>query len=267
MKVGILSDELSPVPAMACEMAALYGIRYLELRGWYRHRAPLGMTEKDMREVREAADAWGLRFGSISPGLFKVPADSPEVAAHTGDFFAKCLDLCEVLGAKMMVSFTPIVPEERRGQWSPQLVEDFRALGEQAQARGITIAVENEPVCVASSAPLVARLVAEVNHPAVGSNWDPGNDAFSGQSTGPQSYPLVAPHLRHVHVKDYLPGQHQVVDLGEGGADWRWILAQLKQAGYSGFLILEPHGRPQLTSTQRAVLALRRRLAEIGVEW
>lgn len=269
MKVGMLSDELSPVPSLACELAAQWGLRYLELRGWYQYRAPLGMKEKDMEEVRKIADDWGISFTSLSPGLFKVPPDSPDRDKHVKELFPKCLDLCEALGAKLMVSFTPIVPEEQRGQWDQRLIDDFQQLGDQAQARGITIALENEPVCVASSAPLVGKLAGEIGHPAVGVNWDPGNDASSGQSTGPQSWPYVQPYLRHVHVKDYVREEEKirVVDVGEGGADWHWIMAKLKEVNYPELLILEPHNRPQLVSSERAVLALRRLLAQAEVNW
>jgi sugar phosphate isomerase/epimerase len=267
MKLGILSDEMSPVPALACEMAALYGIKWLELRMWYNHRAPLGMTERDMLEVRAIADGWGVRYGSLSPGLLKIPPESAERQAHVTDVFEKSLDLCDALGAQIMVSFTPTVPEELRGQWDGQLLEEFRVMGDAAQARGITIAIENEPVCVASSAPLVAKLVHEIAHPAVKMNWDPGNDANSAQSTGPESWPAVQPVLKHMHVKDYYLGKGQVADLGEGAADWKWILATLKETGYPGFLIIEPHDRPQIVGASRAVLILRERLAEAGVEW
>lgn len=267
MKLGILVDEFSPVPETGCELAALYGVKYLEMRGWYNHRAPLGMSDADMQRARQAADDWGLAYSSISPGLLKVPPDAPERRRHVTELFPRSLDLCEALGARIMVSFTPIVPEDQRGQWDPALVDDFRAMGEQAQARGVILAVENEPVCVASSAPLVAQLVTEIAHPAVRANWDPGNDAFSAQSTGPQSWPHVQPVLAHVHVKDYYVGQTQVADLGEGYADWRWILPTLRDAGYAGFLIIEPHNRPQVVSSPRAVMMLRRRLAEAGVAW
>ncbi len=267
MKLGMLSDELSPVPELACELAALYGIKHLELRMWHYHRAPEGMTSRDMEQVRATADSWGLQFGSISPGLLKVPLESDERQTHTTDLCEKSLDLCEALGARVMVSFTPMVSEERWGQWDEQLREEFRAMGDRAQARGITIAIENEPVCVASSAPLVAKLVGEIDHPAVRMNWDPGNDAFSAQSSGPESWPHVQSVVAHMHVKDYYPGRPQVADLGEGAADWRWILATLKEAGYPGYLIVEPHGRPQIASAQRAVMILRQRLAEAGVEW
>jgi sugar phosphate isomerase/epimerase len=267
MKLGMLSDEMSPVPGIACEMAGLYGIHWLELRMWYNYRAPLGMSEKDMADVRALADGWGVRYGSISPGLLKVPMESEERSVHVTDIFEKSLDLCEAVGAQVMVSFTPIVPVERRGQWDAQLLEEFRVMGDAAQARGVTIAIENEPVCVGSSAPLVAKLVHEIAHPAVKMNWDPGNDASSAQATGPESWPVVQPVLKHVHVKDYFSGKHMVADLGEGASDWKWILATLKEVGYGGFLILEPHNRPQVVSTMRSVMILRQRLAEAGVEW
>ena len=269
MKVGMLSDELSPAPRTACELAALYGLKYLELRSWYNHRAPLGMSEADMTAVRQSADEWGLQFSSISPGLFKVEAGSPELESHTGDLFDKCLDLCDTLGAKVLVSFTPIVPVAERGNWGDALVESFRNLGDQAQARGITIVLENEPICVASSAPLTAKLCQEIGHPAVRMNYDPGNDAASSQSSGPEAWDEVRPVLGHVHVKDYNVegGFAEPVDCGRGAANWSYILAQLKQINYGGFLILEPHGSPLIVVNQRAILALRHLLAEAGVPW
>ena len=267
MKLGMLSDEMSPVPGMACELAALYGVKYLELRSWFNYRAPLGMSEGDMADVRAQADSWGVQYGSISPGLLKIPMESEEREGHVSELCEKSLDLCEAVGAGIMVSFTPIVPEERRGQWDARLLEEFRVMGDAAQARGVTIAIENEPVCVGSSAPLVAKLVHEIAHPAVKMNWDPGNDAFSAQSTGPESWPHVHSVMRHVHVKDYFSGVVKVADLGDGAADWKWIFPKLKEAGYAGYLILEPHNRPQVVSTMRAVMVLRQRLAEAGIEW
>ena len=267
MKRGIFSDELSPAPGQACEMAALHGVHWLEFRMWYAQRAPQGMRQADMDAVRAGADSWGLRFSSVSPGLLKILPDAPERPSHTGDLLDKSLDLADTLGAKILVTFTPIVPEDQRGQWDEWLVDELRTMGERAGARGITVVVENEPVCVGSSSPLVAQLVQTVGHPAVRMNWDPGNDASSGQSTGPEAWPLVAPVLGHVHVKDYYQGKPQVADLGEGYSDWRWILAKLKEVDYQGFLILEPHNVPLLVSAMRAIMVLRKRLAEAGVEW
>jgi sugar phosphate isomerase/epimerase len=269
MKVGMLSDELSPAPALACEMAALYGLKYLELRMWYHYRAPLGMNEQNMLDVRRTADSWGLQFCSISPGLFKLEADDPDLASHTGDFFDKCLDLCDALGAKTLVSFTPVVPVSERGKWDDALVESFRSLGDQAQARGILIAIENEPVCVASSAAWVVKLVGEISHPSVRMNYDPGNDAASAQGSSPEVWASVLPVMGHVHVKDYVADAegHHIVDCGRGGVNWCWLMSQLKQIDYSGLLILEPHDAPQIIGAQRAILALRKLMAEAGVPW
>ena len=57
------------------------------------------------------------------------------------------------------------------------------------------------------------------------------------------------------------------VDCGRGGANWCFILAQLKQINYDGFLILEPHDSPLIVANQRAILALRHLMADAGVPW
>jgi sugar phosphate isomerase/epimerase len=269
-KLGILSDELSNAPHTACEMAALLGLRYLELRSYHERRAPRGMTDQQMAELRQLADDWGLRFSSISPGLWKVKPEPQLLERERQEIFPRSLDLCEALGAQVMVSFTPLAEESERGKFSEELKDDLHAMAEQAAARDIVIAIENEPVCVASSTPLVAQLLEQVDHPNLQLNWDPGNDAFSGQGTGEENWPAAERYLGHVHVKDYTyqpDGSMQIADLGQGDAHWEFCLRKLAEIDYDGYLILETHQFPGLNSSQRAILVLRRLLTQLGLEW
>ena len=55
------------------------------------------------------------------------------------------------------------------------------------------------------------------------------------------NWPGLKPYTTHIHIKDALLSNGQVVPAGQGDGDVEAILADAKQSGYSGFLTLEPH--------------------------
>jgi len=267
MKVSILSDEVSQDFGVAARYLEEWGVHYAELRGYQGQRAPRGMTERDLEQLRKTAADHGIEFSSISPGLFKVRLDSKEMADHRGDLQRQCLDLAEALGVKTMVVFPPVRGEqEGLDDYPGQVVDDFRALAERAAARGLTIAIENEPICFACTGASLARFVAALGHPAARINWDPGNDLHTGEQPFPEGYGHVKPYLAHVHVKDYrrTNGKGQCVPAGEGDADWPGQLRALQADGYAGFVVVETHFKPPVEGSERAVRALQGLLKQIG---
>jgi sugar phosphate isomerase/epimerase len=269
MKLSILSDEVSQDFAEAAPYLQQWGVRFAELRGYEGRRAPRGMAEEDAAELRQIAADHGITFSSISPGLFKQRLDHAEMPQHRGDLQTRCLDLAEALGVGVMVVFPPI-RGDRQGpdDYPPQVVEDFRALAESAAARGLTVAVENEPICFACTGASLARFLASVGHPAACANWDLGNDLHSDERPFPDGYGCVKPYLAHVHVKDNRRqgGKWQCVPAGEGEADWPGQLRALQAEGYGGFLVVETHFRPPVEGSERAVRALQGLLRQIGIE-
>ncbi len=240
MRLSIISDEISRDPSTAAEVACEWGLKHLELRSYYGTRAPRGMSEADMTAVAKAAGAFGLDVPSISPGLFKIRLDDPDIEDHRGALRVQCLDMAEMLGAKTMVVFPYLrmdrdEPEDR---WPPEMVADFQETAELAAERGITVAVENEPICYAATGGSMARLLDEIDRPNCGANWDAANvDADGSRSTVPP---------------------------GDGEVDWPGQIRALIADGYAGLVVVETHFTPRVAGSRACVAALRSILNEAG---
>ena len=266
MKISILSDEISRDPQTACELAAQWGLKHLEFRMWMNSRAPVGMTDADMRQVRRFADDFGLDFPSISPGLFKLRTDDPLYPEHCGAFRERCFDLAEALGASIVVVFPPLcASHDDWAAWPEHVVADLHTAAEAAQKCGLTIALENEPACYAGSGHTLAQLLAAVDHPAMRANWDAGNHTSATGEDFSAAYAALKPWYLHTHVKDYVvDGGRHAVTPGEGGVNWPGQLKALQADGYSGYLVLETHFLPKVAGSRRCFAALREMLAAIG---
>ena len=262
MRLSILSDEIDQELGVAARHAAAWGLQFVELRGFRGQRAPVGVGPAELEEIHAACATHGVTVGSLSPGLFKVRWDEREIEDHRGALQVQCLDLAEALGVKTMVVFPPVRAEgEGFEDYPDQVVADFRELARRAADRGVTVAVENEPICYAATGESLARFLERVNHPALRANFDPCNGVNAGEQPFPTGYDHLKPFLVHVHVKDFTgrPGEPgQVVPAGEGTAGWPDLLAALKRDGYEGFLVVETHFRPPLGGSERAVRALQK---------
>ncbi|MBC7289245.1 MAG: sugar phosphate isomerase/epimerase, partial [Armatimonadetes bacterium] len=233
MRVSMLSDEISSDPITAAELAAEWGLKHFELRMYYRQRAPQGMSDRDMEWLRQAWADFGIDCPSISPGLFKVRLDDPSIGEHRGPLRERCFELAEALGAQIIVAFPPIMREgESWWDWPPEVVDDFRETAEMAQKRGLKIALENEPVCYGGSGQALAKLISEINHPALGANWDPGNHTHATGEDHSDAYEMLRPFHIHTHVKDYAGKHSRAIPPGEGAVGWVDQLRKMKQNGY-----------------------------------
>lgn len=267
MKVSILSDEISVDPVAACEIASDWGLKHLEFRLWMQYRGPEGMSDQDMANVKRAADDYGLDFPSISPGLFKVKLEDPKYVEHCGPFRERCYDLAEALGAKIVVLFPPLCDSyDLWYDWPARVTDDLREAAEAAGKRGLTLALENEPACYAGSGQSLAKLVAEINHPNLRANWDPGNHTNASKESFRAPYEALKPYHLHTHVKDYTPERSLAVPPGEGDVDWPGQLQALKDDDYQGLLVLETHFVPKIAGSKMCYERLCRMLAEIGEE-
>ena len=86
-------------------------------------------------------------------------------------------------------------------------------------------------------------------------------------------WPLLAEYTEYVQVKDALVSDQTITVAGEGDGQIPNLLANLRDAGYRGFLALEPHlkvagkrgGFSGAEGMRRAATALRALIEEAGV--
>ena len=108
------------------------------------------------------------------------------------------------------------------------------------------IGLENEHACNVGTGAEAARMLAAVDHPALGLIWDPANASILGETPYPNGYATL-PHARiiHVHAKDCVVNGHTPTwgPLGEMRLDWKGQINALRHDGYKGAVSLETHWR------------------------
>ena len=117
-------------------------------------------------------------------------------------------------------------------------------------------------------------IVEGVGSPSLRFVWDTGNFPHTGvERAVDRGWPLLAEYTEYVQVKDALVSDQTITVAGEGDGQIPKLLGKLRDAGYGGFLALEPHlkvagkrgGFSGAEGMRRATGALRALIVEAGV--
>ena len=223
-------------------------------------RNVMELSDDEIDRVRAAVEASGMRVLSIASPLLKCVL--PDAPAIDGRFQQDVFGSAHTFEDQPRLTRRAFAVAERTGSgiirvfsyWrtvEPDLVFDrvaaaLRALADEAQARGIVIGLENEHACNVGTGAEAARMLAAVDHPALGLIWDPANASILGETPYPDGYAaLPRARIVHVHAKDCVVQGHTPTwgPLGEMALDWKGQIAALIGDGYTGAISLETHWR------------------------
>jgi sugar phosphate isomerase/epimerase len=132
-------------------------------------------------------------------------------------------------------------------------------LADAAGERGVTLLMETGQ----ETAQCLRGLLEELNHPALGVNFDPANMLLYGKGCPSEAVRLLGRWIRHVHIKDAVaaktPGVWGAeVPWGQGEVGGASFLNALEETGYSGVLAVEREtGDDRPGDIGRALEALR----------
>lgn len=284
MKISIVTDEISADPETAIELGVEWGIHDFELRGFYTDRVP-NLSAYQVERLGDILASYEANIIAISPGLFKIPYPlgrredaslawldqglfqhwrtlKDEVKYHHDELLPASLEFAKALGVKLILTFGFHRGGHPAGPAPDEVLELLYSAAEQAADAGIQLAVEVEDEFWADTGQRTATMMAAINHPALGVNWDPGNAFMAGDTPYPDGYRAVKPWVRHVHFKDA-----EVDPLGQrryalhGQIDWAGQIQALARAGYGGYISVETHLRPKV-QVARMELALLRQLVD-----
>jgi hexulose-6-phosphate isomerase len=242
-------------PAAQCAAVAQAGFGGIELTvaadGPLRFDTPI----ETWRSVRIIAADAGIRVTSLaSAAFFQSHYAAAEAAkrAEALDWTRRMLDAAAAVGASTIVVIPAVVgraadvrPQVSYADALRRALEALTTLRDEAEARAVTIAVENVWNRFLLSPIEAADFIDRVNSPHVGWCLDTGNILAYGY---PEDWiRTLAGRLAHVHVKDYnvtVPGRDGFVPLGQGSADWPVIVAALRDVRYDGAYVYEGPGDP-----------------------
>ncbi len=263
--LSLVSDEVSYDLETAVSIGWRWGIRNFELRRCYLNRAPYFAETfyELLPSLRRNYE--GINFVAVSPGLFKLPVGHWAVAHEAGLKADASFQLAELVGCRMVILFGFERPKGKpREEKAPQkAIDTLGAVAERAGKNGFTLAVEIENGSYADSGTAAAELVKAVGSKALGVNFQRWNPDVT-EDPWDQGFERVKKHVRHMHY-------HGVNAPEFGGAEpgkdlgWAPKIAALVKDGYKGYVSAETHLKPRLEKSEITVAALKRVLAEAGV--
>ena len=266
IKLGFISDEASQDFETAAKLAKQYGLHGLEIRSVY-NKGPHELTREDISRITAIQDEYGLEIPAVSSPFYKCEINEPREAQLS--VLANCIVLAKAVGARLIRGFT----FWDRGGFNEKLPDIVRAFDEpirMLEAANMTMVLEHEPSVYASTAARLKTILDAIASPRVQALFDPGNGLFNDPPEDTvESAKILAPYLRHVHLKDarkiavrnvgndalIVPPPIEAVCLGTGGADYPRLLPCLADSGYNGWMMLETHYRKQATISKE-LLAL-----------
>jgi len=210
--------------------------------------------EAACRRVGEAIREAGLEVASLACGLFwKTHYASPDPAVRTRarELTIAGLDRARWLGAPALLVVPAVVghfqkPTQPVAGYADALVYAYEALRElsfEAEARAVTIAIENVWNQFLLSPVEMRELIDRVNSPWVGVYLDVGNVLKFGF---PQDWiDTLGWRTARVHVKDFKLSTGTIdgfCPLGEGDVDWPAVMGALRRQGYDGPITFEGPG-------------------------
>jgi L-ribulose-5-phosphate 3-epimerase len=258
--IAAITDEFS-TDDLDAALRAMRGVGMTgaELRVLF-GRNVIDLTDHELARVRTAVEEQGMRVLSIASPLLKcVLPDAPPIDARfQQDVFGsaytfedqprltrRAFEVAEKTGARIIRVFSYWRTVE------PELVFErvasaLRDLADQAHTRGVVIGLENEHACNVGTGAQASRMLAAVDHPALGVIWDPANASILGETPYPDGYATLPPErIIHVHAKDCVVNGHTPTwgPLGEMALDWKGQVQALVRDGYKGAISLETHWR------------------------
>jgi sugar phosphate isomerase/epimerase len=284
MKISLVTDEISADPETAIELGVAWGIRDFELRGFGANRVP-NFSAFEKQRLRELLEEYEARIVAISPGLFKIPCPGEKrehfplrvidaalyagwraardlLRYHLEELLPASVAYAQEVGARRIIIFSFERGGFPAGPVPDEVLEALHRAAQSAASAGMQLAIEVEEGFWADTGEHTADLIRRVDHPALKVNWDPGNALSAGDDPYPTGYAAVRPFVAHVHFKDLLRrpdgGSQYAI---EGDIDWAGQIAALIRDGFDGYISIESHMQPKVSSA-RALLDRLRRLIE-----
>lgn len=243
-RIGLCSvtyRQLSPAELVAKAVDA--GLRLVE---WGTDGHVLLHDPEMARQVRRTTEQAGLRVASLG-SYFRV-------GVTPMDEFDALLDTAEACGAARIRIWAGDQGSDQLAAGERQrLVAETRELAAQAAKRRIELAFEYHGNTLTDSTGSAVALLEEVDHPSVGTYWQPAVGV--GDDAAIESLQAVLPWLRGIHVFSWWPRTERLRLSARSGL-WRRVAGLLRSGGVPVDLMLEfvPGDDPAILSQESAAL-------------
>ncbi|MHC4355800.1 MAG: sugar phosphate isomerase/epimerase family protein [Planctomycetota bacterium] len=165
-----------------------------------------------------------------------VPDDCWE---QNRDLFVGAVDATVKLGVKYLSMHAGFV-DESNAEYAKKFYDRIRTLADAAADKDLMLLLETGQ----ETAEELKHFMQELNHPAIGVNFDPANMILYDKGNPIEAVTVLAPWIKHIHVKD----ANRTEQPGTWGAEVPWgdgqvqpdkFLSALAEIGFDGALAIE----------------------------
>src|SRR5215469_2414589 len=267
------ADEISADLDEQLAVLAAESISHLEVRSvWSTNVADL--DDAQLARIRRRLEDSGVQVSAIGSPIGKIDIDAPFEPEL--ERLRRIADVAGQLGTSLVRVFSFFIPATQNpAPYRARVIDRMGALAALAADRGLVLAHENEKKIYGDRPERCADIIASVGSPALRATFDAANFVQCGIRPHSEAYELLRPYLVYVQVKDALMATGDVVPAGQGDGQVPETLAALRDAGFDGYLSLEPHlatagsfgGFSGPGLFRLACSALKDLLAELSVPW
>jgi len=153
--------------------------------------------------------------------------------------FGGAVDVTAELGVKYLSMHAGFI-DTHQAEYARQFCDRIRHLADAAAEKQIMLLLETGQ----ETADELRRFLEQLNHPALGVNFDPANMILYDKGTPTEALRILAPWIKHIHIKDATrtkqPGTWGTeVPWGRGEVGANDFLEVLKKIGFDGVLAVE----------------------------
>lgn len=238
-KISGFADEISASVDTQFEVLHKLGISFFEPRG-IDGKNISALSDEEVCKLKEKMDKYAIKVSSIGSPIGKVKLEEP-FEPHF-ELFKRVVKIAKDLDTRYIRMFSFF--HEGGEEWSEdERAEVLARLGRMiayARENDVILLHENEKDIYGDTADRCADLMKELSCEYFRAVFDPANFVQCGQDTK-YAYSILKDYIEYMHIKDAFYADGRVVPAGCGDGKVEYVLKQLFDGGYEGYLSLEPH--------------------------
>ena len=236
-KISGFSDEIDSCVTTQFEALNRLNIKYFEPRGIDGTNISK-ITDEQLTELKAKMDKYGIKVSSIGSPIGKVNIED-DFEEHF-ELYKRVVYIAKTLESKYIRMFSFYTKE---GGWTDEkradVISKLKVMIEYAKENDIVLLHENEKDIYGDTVDRCADLMENLYCDNFKAVFDPANFVQSAQDTK-YAYEKLNKYVEYMHIKDSR-ADGRVVPSGMGEGNVEYVLKNLFNNGFNGFVSLEPH--------------------------
>lgn len=232
------ADEIDDSLEKQMDTLGELGIKYIEMRG-VNGKNLSDYEPKNTKKIKEMLDSRGFRLSAVGSPIGKINIHD-DFAPHF-EKFKRVVEIAEIMETKYIRMFSFFIDKgENPDAYQEQVLAHWQQFASYVAGSGIVLLHENEKDIYGDIPSRMSNILNATDRKTVRGIFDPANFVQCGVDTK-AAFDTLRQDIVYMHIKDALKENGQVVPSGEGDGNLEYILTELANGGFEGFLSLEPH--------------------------